>query len=55
MGSIKSTALKRRLSAEIKSNRPVPSWVVARTRGRVRVNPYRRHWRRNKLKLRGKR
>lgn len=54
MGSIKTLALKRKLAAELKSNRPVPAWVIAKTLGRVRTNPAIRHWRRTKLKLRGK-
>lgn len=54
MGSIKTLALKKKLASELKSNKPVPTWVVAKTKGRVRMTPARRHWRRTKLKLRGK-
>lgn len=42
---------KIRLSKATKRNRPVPIWVVAKTLGRVRTHPYRRHWRRSKLKV----
>ncbi|RLG61164.1 50S ribosomal protein L39e [Candidatus Geothermarchaeota archaeon] len=54
MGSIKSLALKKKLAAALKSNRPVPAWVIGKTLGKVRTTPSRRHWRRTKLKLRGK-
>jgi len=54
MGSIKTLALKRKLAAALRSNKPVPAWVIARTSGKVRFSPARRHWRRNKLKLGGK-
>ena len=52
VGRIKKFALKRKLASEFKSNRPVPTWVVAKTLGKVRITPSRRHWRRTKLKLR---
>lgn len=54
LGSIKTLALKKKLAAELKSNRSVPAWVIAKTLGKVRTNPAIRHWRRTKLKLRGK-
>jgi large subunit ribosomal protein L39e len=47
----KPTSRKKRLGKAGKSSRPVPTWVVAKTRGRVRSTPKRRHWRRTKLKL----
>jgi large subunit ribosomal protein L39e len=43
-------AKKRRLGKATKRSRAVPTWVVARTRGRVRTSPKRRNWRRAKLK-----
>jgi len=46
----KPTAKKRRLGRAQRRSRPVPTWVVAKTRGRVRSTPRRRHWRRTKLK-----
>lgn len=42
---------KIRLAKATKQNRPVPIWVVAKTLGRVKTHPYRRHWRRSKLKV----
>ena len=50
MARYKHPAKKRRLAGARKQSEPVPAWVIAKTRGRVRVNPKRRHWRRNKLK-----
>jgi large subunit ribosomal protein L39e len=46
----KPAAKKRRLVRAGKENKAVPAWVIAKTRGKVRTNPRRRHWRRNKLK-----
>jgi large subunit ribosomal protein L39e len=46
----KPPAKKRRLVRAGKESKPVPAWVIAKTRGKVRTNPRRRHWRRNKLK-----
>ncbi|MBC7090426.1 MAG: 50S ribosomal protein L39e [Nitrososphaeria archaeon] len=51
MGSIKSKGLKRRLLVEYSKAQGVPTWVVLKTKMKVRSNPQRRHWRRNKLKL----
>jgi large subunit ribosomal protein L39e len=42
---------KIRLAKATKQNRPVPIWAVAKTLGRVRTHPKRRHWRRSKLKV----
>jgi large subunit ribosomal protein L39e len=42
---------KRRLAKATKQNRPVPTWVMVKTVGRVRTHPKRRGWRRGKLKL----
>ncbi len=46
----KPTAKKRRLAKAGKSKKPVPSWVVARTSGKVRATPSRRQWRMRKLR-----
>lgn len=46
----KPTAKKRRLGRAQRRSRPVPTWIVAKTRGKVRSTPRRRHWRRTKLK-----
>ncbi len=54
MARYKDPAFKNRLAKAYKSNRAPPVWVIARTNGRVRTNPKRRHWRRTKLKIRTK-
>jgi large subunit ribosomal protein L39e len=50
MARYKPTAKKRRLISAQKESRPIPSWVVVKTKGKVRINPKARHWRRTKLK-----
>ena len=55
MARVKSYALKMHLARAYKSNKSVPIWVIAKTRGKVRTTPTRRHWRRTKLKLKTKR
>jgi len=54
MARHKLLSFKLRLAHAWKENRPVPIWVIARTKGRVRTSPTRRHWRRTKLKLKSK-
>jgi large subunit ribosomal protein L39e len=51
MGAVKSKGLKRRLLIENRVSQKVPTWVTLKTKMKVRTNPRRRHWRRNKLKL----
>lgn len=51
MAHFKPLARKLRLARALKANRPIPVWVVVRTKRRIRVNPLRRHWRRSKLKV----
>lgn len=51
MARNKPAAKKRRLGKATKRAQPVPAWVVMKTRGKVRTNPKRRHWRRTKLKV----
>jgi|Deesub1362B_J571_1020462.scaffolds.fasta_scaffold00004_230 large subunit ribosomal protein L39e len=51
MARYKILSVKRRLARAYRSNKPVPIWVVAKTMGRVRTSPARRHWRRTKLKI----
>jgi large subunit ribosomal protein L39e len=46
----KPTAKKRRLIKAGKESKPVPSWVVVKTKGKVKFNPRRRHWRQTKIK-----
>lgn len=50
MARVKPTARKRRLAKAGKQKKPVPTWVVAKTRGRVRRHPKTRQWRRTKLR-----
>jgi len=50
MARNKPTARKRRLAKAGKQKRPVPTWVVAKTSGRVRRHPKSKQWRRVKLK-----
>lgn len=51
MARIKPTAKKRKLAKANNISQPVPTWVVAKTRGHVRTNPKRRSWRRRKIKI----
>lgn len=44
-------AKKLRLAKALKRNRAVPAWVIIKTRGRFRINPLRRDWRRQDLKV----
>ena len=55
MARVKTSSIKNHMTKELKANKSVPVWVIARTNGRVRTTPSRRHWRRNKLKLKTKR
>ena len=50
MARNKPTAKKRRLAKATKQSKPVPTWVIAKTAGKVRTNPQRRNWRHRKLK-----
>jgi large subunit ribosomal protein L39e len=51
MARIKPTAKKRRLAKATKEKGAVPTWVIARTDGKVRTNPKRRrNWRTRKIK-----
>ncbi len=51
MARIKPTAKKRRLAKATKEKKSVPTWVIARTDGKVRTNPKRRrNWRTRKIK-----
>jgi len=51
MAKHKTLPRKIRLAKEYKKARPVPSWIVARTKGKVRRTPTRRQWRRTKIKI----
>jgi len=50
MARVKPPAKKQRLAKAGRETKPVPTWVVAKTMGRVRTSPKRRHWRRSKIK-----
>ena len=50
MARNKPTAKKLRLAKAGKEKKPVPSWVIAKTGGKVRSNPKRRRWRQSKIK-----
>jgi len=50
MARNKPAAKKLRLIKAGKESKPVPTWVIARTGGRVRANPKRRRWRHGKIK-----
>jgi large subunit ribosomal protein L39e len=46
----KPPAKKRRLAKAGKQKTPVPTWVIAKTVGRVRTSPKKRNWRERKIK-----
>lgn len=50
MARYKPLAKKLRLGSKIKQTKPVPTWIVARTMGRVRSSPKVRRWWRSKIK-----
>jgi len=47
----KSLTKKLILAKKIKQNRPVPLFIIAKTKRKVRTNPKRRIWRNEKIKL----
>ncbi|MBI2184408.1 MAG: 50S ribosomal protein L39e [Thaumarchaeota archaeon] len=51
MGRNKSSRLKNQLQSAAKSSSSVPTWVVMRTKRKVRNNPAKRNWRKRKLKI----
>ncbi|ARM77167.1 50S ribosomal protein L39e [Acidianus manzaensis] len=51
MSRNKPAGKKIRLGKAIKTNSPIPAWVILKTNGKVRINPVRRNWRRNSLKV----
>jgi len=50
MARNKPAAKKRRLAKAGKEKRAVPTWVIAKTVGKVRTHPKRRNWRIRKIK-----
>ncbi|HDR53577.1 MAG TPA: 50S ribosomal protein L39e [archaeon] len=51
MATVKEKSRKLRLIKRGNQNRPIPLWVVAKTKRKVRWNPLRFNWRRSKLKV----
>lgn len=51
MARNKDLPSKLRRAKKLKQSKSIPSWVVMRTKGRIRESPYtRRHWRNTRLK-----
>jgi large subunit ribosomal protein L39e len=50
MARNKPTAKKRRLGKAGKQKKGVPTWVLAKTAGRVTSHPKRRQWRTRKIR-----
>ena len=50
MAKNKPSGKKRRLARALKTRKPVPTWVMAKTDGHTRTHPKKRQWRRTKLK-----
>ncbi|MHA1754712.1 MAG: 50S ribosomal protein L39e [Candidatus Odinarchaeia archaeon] len=50
MARNKPLAKKLRLGHSGKASSSVPTWVIVKTHGHVRITPKRRNWRRNKIK-----
>ncbi len=51
MSRAKSSARKRHLGKELKKNRRLPVFVIAKTNRKISSNPRRRNWRSKKLKI----
>jgi len=51
MARVKHPAKKQRLAKAGKEKKPVPTWVIVRSGGKVRTNPKRRrNWRTSTIK-----
>ncbi|MHA1297121.1 MAG: 50S ribosomal protein L39e [Promethearchaeota archaeon] len=51
MARNKDLASKLRRGKKLKQNRSIPTWIIRRTKGKVRSNPYsQRNWRNTRLK-----
>lgn len=50
MARNKPPARKLRLAKAGKQKKTVPTWVIAKTAGKFRTHPKRRHWRVRKIK-----
>jgi len=44
-----TSGVKKRLQKARRQNYSVPTWVIAKTKRRVRTHSKKRHWRRQKL------
>jgi large subunit ribosomal protein L39e len=51
MSRNKPAGKKSRLGRALKSNSAIPAWIILRTNGKVKINPLRRDWRKNDLKV----
>lgn len=51
MARFKQPAKKKRLAKANKLSRPVPAWVIAKTKGKVRTTRHRRNWRQSRIKV----
>jgi len=51
MSKNKPLGRKLRMAKALKSNSPVPAWVIIKTNGKFRYNFHRRDWRRNDLEV----
>jgi large subunit ribosomal protein L39e len=49
--SKKTSGIKKRLLRVRRQAWPVPTWVIAKTKQKVRTHPQQRQWRRQKLKV----
>ncbi len=49
MAHNKPLGRKLRLARALKANRRPPMWVIAKTKGKFRVHPKLRNWRRSRL------
>ncbi|MFX1397430.1 MAG: 50S ribosomal protein L39e [Promethearchaeota archaeon] len=51
MARNKDLPSKLRRAKKIKQSRAIPSWIIQRTKGKIRWSPYsRREWRNSRLK-----
>ena len=50
MARNKPAGKKRRLASALKSNHPVPTWIMAKTLLKFERRP-KRHWRRSRMQL----
>ncbi|MDG6923289.1 MAG: 50S ribosomal protein L39e [Nitrososphaerota archaeon] len=49
--SKKTSGIKKRMLKARRQAWPVPTWVIARTKQKVRAHPQQRKWRRQKLNI----